>query len=451
MDQARSQFDKLPPQDLNAERGVLGSVLLFGDILDEVTPILTDEMFYLDAHRKIYGGVKRLRQRGLVIDPVTLADQLTKSNELDEVGGIPYLIQCLESVPHCAHAKYYAGIVRDKSINRRLIYSCTDVIAKAYDGNSETEELLLRAETSLQEILNDDRQESLTPISAAAIRAMDRLTSARPEGIDTGFTDLDSLVDGLKPGQLVVLAARPGVGKSAFAGNVTTNVSNAAPVFFASLEMTSDELIDRMAVSSLGISLGELRGWANGEQVDEVTTAVNQIGSLPIVINESPEQSVASITAQCRQMKRRSGLGLVIVDYLQLLTPSNSKDSREVQVSKIAWGLKGLAKSVGVPVIALAQLNREIDKRPDKTPRLSDLRESGGIEQAANVILFLDRPHVWEPSRSAHEAIIYVAKNRGGRTGRVDLLWEPRCATFRNQAKLGDDLDLENVQFGDEF
>lgn len=434
--------ERLPPQDLDAERGVLGSVLLFHEILADVVPVLRPEMFYLDQHRVMYEAMLELNADGTPIDPMLLADCLKKRGTLEEVGGEKYLIQVLESVPHCAHAKHYAELVRDRWLQRTVIYSCTEILREAYEASHDIESLMGSVQQKFDSLLNVHTTEGAVHISKYALRAMDRLASDKPPGIPFGFYDVDAFLDGLKPGQLIVIGARPGVGKSAFAGNSIIHVAQHSPVFFASLEMTGDELIDRMAASGLGISAGELKPWAMDERVGEVNASLQQLGSLPILINESPEQSVASIAAQCRVMKRQMGLGLVVVDYLQLLTPANTRDSREVQVSKIAWGLKGLAKTLEVPVVALAQLSRDIDKRPDKTPRLSDLRESGGIEQSANVVLFLDRPHVWDPARNPKEAIVTIAKNRGGRIGRADLEWDGKTATFRNQRPVGDDLDL---------
>jgi replicative DNA helicase len=288
---------------------------------------------------------------------------------------------------------------------------------------------------------NTDHVETMPQI---ALRSMDRLTAERLPGISLGFTELDEMLDGAKPAQLILLAARPGVGKSAMAGNIVSHVAKQGRgVFMSSIEMSNDELFDRLLCAKLGVSLKELRPMARCEHDGpKVNDARHELTQLPITCSDAAEQTVSSIGAAARLVKRKHGVELIVVDYLQLVTPSNRRDSRELQVATIAWGLKCLAKQLNVPVLALAQLNREIDKRPDKTPRMSDLRESGALEQHAAVVLFLDRPGLWDQNADPDKAVLHVAKNRGGPVGRVDLKWDGRSATFRGCDDLAGGNDL---------
>lgn len=424
---------KIPPSDLNAERAVLGSVLIDSRCLDGIVAIIRAEDFYLDAHQKIFAAVLALGQiNSSGIDALTVSAELTRRKQLEDVGGNEYLIQCLNGVPHAAHAAYYAGIVASKARLRSLIYTTSEILRESYEPHADAGELLQDGGDKILRLLEGQHGHDVETMREIALRSMDRLASEREQGIDLGFRDLDTMLYGAKPGQLILIAARPSVGKSALAGGIMFHVARSKPVFFASLEMTSDELFDRGLCSRLGISLSELRPHARDEQTSgNVDEARQALAALPITINDSTDQTVQSIAAQARILQRKQGLGMVIVDYLQLVTPANKRDPREQQVGQIAWGLKCMAKNLGVPVIALAQLNREIEKRPDKTPKLSDIRESGAIEQHSSVIVFLDRPAQWDPDKHEdHEAVLYVAKNRGGKTGKVDLAWTGRSATF---------------------
>lgn len=424
---------KVPPNDLNAERAVLGSVLIDSRCLDNIVAMIRAEDFYLDAHQKIFAAILSLGQvNSSGIDALTVSAELIRRNQLEDVGGNEYLILCLNGVPHAVHAAYYAGIVTQKARLRNLIYSTSEILRDSYEPHADAETLLAEGGDKILRLLEGQHGRDVETLRDVALRSMDRLASELEQGITLGFRDLDTLLYGAKPGQLILIAARPSVGKSALAGGMMFHVARSRPVFFASLEMTSDELFDRGLCSRLGISLSELRPYARDEQTSgNVNDARDALASLPITINDSTDQTVQSIAAQARIMQRKQGLGLIIVDYLQLVTPSNKRDPREQQVGQIAWGLKCMAKNLGVPVIALAQLNREIEKRPDKTPKLSDIRESGAIEQHSSVIVFLDRPGQWDPDKyEDYEAVLYVAKNRGGKTGKIDLSWTGRSATF---------------------
>ena len=429
----------VPPSDLVAERSVLCSVLIgYGDCLEIVTQILNDEDFYLAPHQILFCAMKLIADKGLPISPETLHDQLCKM-ETDRSGDewLQLMLQLMDTVPHDGHAAYHAGKVRHASIRRKAIYSAMDITRLASDVNTDTDDLLQLIDSQLSKLVESTAKKAGKTFKTIALNAMDRLTSPREEGIKLGYTDLDDMMLGAKPGQVTVIAGRPGSGKSAFVLNIVRKVARYQGVLFCSIEMPEDELLDRALVSDMKCSLAELRPLArNDDSREAVLEALAALSELPVTIDDSADQTLASIAQQARLARRTHGLGLIVVDYMQIIRSDRAKDSREQQVAAISWGLKRIAKQLNVPVIALAQLNRELEKRPDKTPRLSDLRESGAIEQNANVVLLIDRPGTWNDEHEETEAIVYVAKNRGGRTGKIDLYWDGPSATFREPESL---------------
>jgi replicative DNA helicase len=446
------EANHIPPSDLKSERGAIASVLIDCRCLDQIITEVAADDFYLAAHQTIWSSILKLGEAGASgIDVVTLSAELERVGRLDEVGGNGYLSQLFDGEPHSGHAVHYARIVAEKSRLRGLLYATTDIQKSVFLPHADANDILQAGADRIMKLLERQTGGNAETLAAVAMRSIDRLATLAEFGITLGFKELDSLLYGAKPGQLILIAARPSVGKSALAGGIMFHVARKHPVFFASLEMTSDELFDRGLCSRLEISLGELRPMARDKfssaAVDEARQALSV---LPITIDDATDQTVQSIAAQARIIQRRQGLGLIIVDYLQLVTPANKRDPREQQVGGIAWGLKCLAKNLGVPVIALAQLNREIEKRPDKSPKLSDIRESGAIEQHSSVIIFLDRPGQWDPDKhDEDEAVLYIAKNRGGKTGKIDLKWIGRSATFTDpDLAAGDGLDLPDVDFG---
>ncbi len=441
-------FNKLPPQDLNAERAVLGSVMLFGDCLDEVAGIIRADDFYLDAHHQIFVVMRWLGESGGKIDALTVSVELDRQNKLEEIGGNQYLKTVLESVPHAAHVAYYAGLVREKSLLRKAIYAAGEVLRNAYDSNAVASEVitgwageaygLLETQTSRAEHIN-----------TYGLQAMDCLGSPKPIGFSLGYDELYEMTNGAKPGEVTVLGALSGVGKSALACNFVRRVASEMGVLFCSIEMTGEELHDRMLASDLGVSISELRPMARNDfSRAAVADGINAFSGLNIVIDASEDQTIQSIAAQARLTHRKMPLGLIVVDYLQIVTPSDLREPRERQVAGISRGLSRLAKRMHVHVLALAQLNNEGSKRVDKKPRLSDLRESAAIVQNANVVLLLDQPAQWDPDKyEAHEAHLYVAKNRGGPKGRIDLRWDGRSVTFRDHV-VATPFDGTEVDFG---
>lgn len=442
----------LPPSDLEAERAVLCSVLVgFGATLDVAQGIIQAEDFYLEVHQQIFTAMKAVFEQGKPVSVETLHDELGRmKTDRDGDDWLRLLMQIMDAVPHEAHTAYHADKVRRMSVRRQVLYAAMEMTRTANEPHVEMDDLLQLVDSQLSKLVESSVKKSARTFKHIALTAMDRLTSPREEGIKLGYSELDDMLLGAKPGQVIILAARPGVGKSALAANICRYVARFQGVLFCSIEMPEDELLDRAIVSDLKVSLGELRPLARDDESRErVLEVLNTLSMLPVTIDDSADQTIASISQQARLARRNHGLGLIIVDYLQIIRTDKPKESREQQVSAISWGLKRLAKQMQVPVIALAQLNREIEKRPDKTPRLSDLRESGAIEQNANVVLLLDRPGNWDDGRADYEAIVYVAKNRGGKTGKIDLVWDGRSATFRNPEFAGgfdmNDIDMDST------
>jgi len=431
---------KLPPQNLDAERGVLGSILLMNEAIDDVAEFLTSKHFYNDAHTRIYAAILHLYDNGIRgIDVVTLGEELIRRSELEEVGGAPYLNRILESVPHAAHAKYYADIVRDKSIQRSLIYACTEVLSECYAANVDTEEILQSAEQRVFSIL--EQQEAGEKLDIGEIlletwnRINDRLGSdGALSGLPTGFDDLDAKTNGFQPSELIILAARPSMGKTALVCNWAQRIANGpGGVLIFSLEQSKLELAERFLSIAAKFDSHKLRaGDIQEDERQRLLEVTQELSRAPLFIDDQPGRTMAQISAISRRMKRMHDLSLIIIDYLQLIEPEDKRAPREQQIAQITRRLKYLSKEMHVPVIALAQLNRGVELREDKRPRLADLRESGAIEQDADLVMFLHRPDAYDPSDSPGTAEVIVAKHRSGPTGIVKLTWRKEFMRFED-------------------
>lgn len=438
---------KLPPQNLEAERGVLGSVLLVNEVFDEVADTLTAAHFYNDANQRIFKAIKDLYERSVRIDAVTLYEELKRTGELEHVGGDDYLVQVMESVPHAAHAKYYADIVRDRAIQRSLVYACNEVLTECFEGGKDTEDVLASAEQKIFSIL--EQQEMSTKINLQDIlidtfnNIQTRLAQeGEVSGLTTGFVDLDKQTNGLHKAEMIILAARPSMGKTALVCNIAENAAEAgAPTIIFSLEQAKTELAERLLCIRAKVNGHRMRGGELDEaELDQLMLASQQLSELPIFIDDAPARTMAQIGAICRRLKRRDGLGLIIIDYLQLVEPEDKSAPREQQIALISRRLKFLSKEIEAPVIALAQLNRGVELREDKRPRLADLRESGSIEQDADVVMFLHRPEAYDPEDRPGEADVIVAKNRSGPTGMVTLAWLAASMRFGDLARVPDEI-----------
>jgi replicative DNA helicase len=440
---------RLPPQDLEAERSVLGSVLLSNDAIDDVLQHIRAEHFYADPHRRMFAAIQEMFDNGVRgIDPVTLGHELERRGELADIGGAAYIAQVLEAVPHAAHAEYYAKIVHERWLQRTLIDACTDTLREAYHGQDDVDELVARAERRIFDI--SERQHNVDRFALKDILkdTFERIFSRMDQegslsGLHTGFSGLDEMTSGFQPSELLVLAARPSMGKTALVCNFALAVAGGGTgVLIFSLEQSSLELAERFLAIQAKVNGHKLR---QGE-LDEVEQysleqASLQLRELSLFIDDTAGRNVSQIAAVSRRLKRRSGnLGLVIIDYLQLIESEESNNrsiTREQQISTITRRLKFLAKDLQAPVIALAQLNRGVEQREDKRPRLADLRESGAIEQDADIVMFLHRPEAYDPEDRPGEADLIVAKNRNGPIGTVNLVW------LKEQLRFGDRSPLE--------
>lgn len=431
---------RLPPQNLAAERSVLGCILLENSAMDEVADVLRAEHFYSDIHQLIYATIVRMRESGKPIDVVSLGHELEERNQLAEIGGVPYILEILETVPHAAHVIHYGEIVRDKWIQRSLTNVCTEVLKECYEGSDETADILKRAEQGIFGIF--EQQEIASKISMDEImhETLDRINSRLGKegsisGLSTGFIDLDRQTNGFQPAELIIIAARPSMGKTAFICNISEWVASAGETstLIFSLEQSKLEIAERFLCIRAKLDGHRLRkGLLEADERHALLEASTELSRIPLFIDDFPGRTVAQIGAICRRLKRRNNLGLVIIDYLQLIEPEDKRANREQQIAQITRRLKGIAKENSLPLIALSQLNRGVELREDKRPRLADLRESGAIEQDADIVMFLHRPDAYNPEDRPGLAEIIVAKHRSGPTGIVNLQWRRESMRFDN-------------------
>ncbi len=443
---AAEYFDRQPPLDLQAEIGVLGSIVLLPDVLDDVVLIVRPDDFYDDAHRKLFAHMVTLHEANKKIDPTLLIDRLKTAGEYEAIGGSAYLSKIINAVPNAAHATYYAEIVRQKSTFRSLILASTEILRDAYDEAADAPQLLSQAEQKIFSILDDRGTNNVQPLKEVVMQAMDRLDARMAGthatgGCDYGFRELDGKTGGLHDGELVILAARPSMGKTAYAMNVAEHVAREqnTSVLFVSLEMSSLELADRLLCSVARVNGHRLRnGTVSQEDRLKLVDTASVLAKIPFFVDDSPSRTVTEIAAAARRIKRRlGGLGLIVVDYLQLIEPDNPKDPRQEQVAKIARRLKGLAREMKVPVMCLAQLNRQTEMGKENIPRLSHLRESGAIEQDADVVLFVHREEYYhrgeDQKQFAGQAQLIIAKQRNGPVGEVEMEWLRDFTRFQDR------------------
>jgi replicative DNA helicase len=441
-------LDRLPPQNLEAERGVLGSVLLDPNLCDDVVMILRAEDFYADANRKLFGHIVEMHGEGNRVDTTLLVERLKGEGDFESIGGAAYLAEVINSVAVAAHAVHYAQIVRDKATLRSLIHASTEILRNAYDPTLEPKAMLGMAEEKIFAV-NDqrtsDRVASMHDVLMDAMQHIDhRLEHGGATGLPTGFTDLDSLTGGLHDSELTILAARPSMGKTALATNIADYVTceAGASALFVSLEMAQLELAQRMLCARGKIDGQKFRGgYLSGEDREELVKASSELSQARLYIDDTPSRTITEIAACARRLKRREDLGLIVIDYLQLIEPDNARDPRQEQVAKIARRLKGMARELAVPVLCLAQLNRQAETTKDNRPRLSHLRESGAIEQDADVVMFVHREEYFHTTEEAMDlelvgkADLIVAKQRNGPTKDLKLTWRKEYTKFEDQAQ----------------
>ena len=433
------------PVNIDAERAVLGSILLKPDVCDDISLIVRKDDFSDEAHQLLFRHLLELHDAGKRIDTTILLDVLRTAGDLDRVGGAAALADVIQSVPHAAHASHYAQIVRDKSLLGSLIDAGTDILRDAYDAADEPRQLLARAEERIFSILERRSSAEAKPIQAVLTDVMARMDARMKHehmigGVETGFTDLDSLCGGLHNSELIILAARPSMGKTAFAMNIAEHVALVVhqPVLFVSLEMASLELADRLLCSVAQVNGHRLRnGTISQEDRRRLVQKSTEIGSAPLYVDDTPGRTLTEIAAVARRLKRKHGLALIVIDYLQLIEPENPKDPRQEQVARIARRLKMMSRELDIPVLCLAQLNRQAEVSRDNRPRLNHLRESGAIEQDADVVMFVHREEYYQSTDEDRERVkgqaeIIIAKQRNGPIGDVKLLWQHDYTRFVN-------------------
>lgn len=434
--------EKIPPQNLAAEQSVIGSMLLDKNALLRVLEILHPDSFYRDAHRFIYEAILELFDRGEPVDLVTVTEQLRKSGKLDAIGGSVYVADLLNSVPTAANVEHYAKIVEEKAILRRLIEAGTQIVSEAFGEPDDVDQILDRAEKSIFDIALKRAREGFHKIDSVIKRVLDRIDALYGKkesitGISSGFPDLDQLTAGFQNADLIIVAARPAVGKTALALNVAQEVAikHKIPVAIFSLEMSKEQLAQRMLCSEAEVDAQRLKtaslsdtGWK------KLTRALGRLSEAPLYIDDSATITATEIRAKARRLKIEKGLGLVVVDYLQLMRGRARFENRVQEISDIARSLKTLARELDVPVMALSQLSRAVEQRPDRIPRLSDLRDSGEIEQTADVVIFIHREDYYNPqSERGNIAEIIVAKQRNGPVGKVELVFRKEIAKFSSK------------------
>ena len=432
---------RLPPQDLVAEASVLGAMMLSKDAIADVIEFLKGEDFYRPAHQSIYAAIQRLFVRADPADAITVAADLQRNGELNRAGGATYLHDLVQSVPTAANASYYGRIVSEKATLRRLVDAGTRITSMGYTGDGEVDDIVDRAQAEVFTVAHRRTSEDYQPLSALLNEAYGELeklsqTGGMPSGVPTGITQLDELTRGLHPGQMVVIAARPGLGKSTLALDFARSASighNRTSVFF-SLEMSRSEIMMRLLSAGTEVTLTRMRsGQLNDKDWDKLAKYMQNISEAPMFIDDSPNLTMMEIRAKARRLKQQYGLDLVVIDYLQLMTSGKRVESRQVEVSEFSRQMKLLAKELEVPVVALSQLNRGPEQRTDKKPMLSDLRESGSIEQDADVVILLHRDdHYDKESPRAGEADLVVAKHRNGPTQTIPVAFQGHYSRFTN-------------------
>lgn len=436
---------KLPPQNIEAEQSILGGILLDNHAINSVLEILDTADFYSDAHKKIFSAIIEQSERSEPSDLITLSNLLRDRKQIDNIGGVAYLASLVDNVPSAAHVAYYCKIVKEKSILRRLIGASTEILTKSYESSSNVNDVLDDAENAIFQISENKIKPSFFPLKDLikdSFKSIEQLYEKKAliTGVPTGYDDLDQLTSGLQKSDLIIIAGRPSMGKTALAINIAQNASikTGIPVAIYSLEMSREQLTLRMLASEARVDSQRLRkGFLGETDWPKLTTAAGTLSDAAIFIDDTPAISVLEMKAKARRLKAEKGLGLIVLDYLQLMRGRDASMPREQEISEISRSLKSLAKELNVPVVALSQLNRQVEARTDKRPQMADLRESGAIEQDADVILFIYRDEVYNKSEDSPEkglAEIIIGKQRNGPTGKVKLSFLKDYTRFENLA-----------------
>ena len=423
---------RIPPHSVEAEQSVLGSILLDKEAMISVSETLVPEDFYKEAHKVIYESMLKLYNSQSEIDLITLTDELRDQGYLDDIGGIAYITSLSTVVPTTSNIKYYVNIVKEKSISRQLISAANDIINLGYDGSAKVEYVLENAEKKIFDISQERATNDFQPINQVISEALFMLEKLYEEkndvtGLTTGFRDLNKKINGLQRSDLLLIAARPAMGKTAFALNLVQNAAlkGDASVAVFSLEMSKEQLVQRMIASQSTVELKKIKtGTLADNDWPRITDGMAILSGAKIHIDDTPGIKISELRSKCRKLKIEKGLDLVLIDYLQLMEGEGQNESRQQEIAKISRSLKILAKELDCPVVALSQLSRAPEQRADHRPMLSDLRESGSIEQDADIVMFLYRDEYYNPdTEKKNIGEVIVAKNRHGETGTVELVW----------------------------
>lgn len=441
----QSSIYKTPPNDIDAEKSVLGAVLIDSSAINNVAEILRQEHFYKKEHSLIFQSMLELFEKRNPIDVVTLKDHLTKKGILKEIGGGEYLAELLNSVPTSAYSEHYANIVKSSYVKRKLIEVASRSVETAFENTGEIQELIDNIESSIFALASEYQHRDFIPMKEILVESFEKLeeflkTGKTNRGIPTGFSALDNKLAGLHKSNLVILAARPGVGKTTFALNIALHAAlkEKKPVGFFSLEMSKEELVDRLLVGHADIDAWRLKtGKLSDEDTKKLVSAMGELSEAQIYIDDTPGLSILEMRTKARKLKAEKGLDLLVVDYLQLANGGKRFESRVQEVSYISQGLKNLARELQIPVLSLSQLSRAVEQRGDKKPQLADLRESGAIEQDADVVMFIYAEEDTDDLLDASQRMVKVsvAKHRAGATGEIDLLFRGDRVRFYSVEK----------------
>jgi replicative DNA helicase len=435
--------DRTPPQDVAAEQSILGAMLLSKDAIADVVETVRESDFYRPAHQAIFASILDLYGRGEPADAVTVAADLSRTGDLTRIGGAPYLHTLVSMVPTAANAGYYGRIVREQSILRRLVEAGTRIVHMGYTGTGNVDDMVDRAQAEVYDVTDRRTSEDYLPLSAImgdALNEIEAISNHGGElvGVPTGFADLDALTNGLHGGQMIIVAARPALGKSTLGLDLcrSASIKHGLPSVIFSLEMSRNEIVMRLLSAEAQVPLHHMRsGNMSDGDWSKLANKMGVVSEAPLFIDDSPNMTLMEIRAKCRRLKQRHGLRLVVVDYLQLMTSGKRVESRQQEVSDFSRSLKLLAKELDVPVIAISQLNRGPEQRTDKRPMLSDLRESGSLEQDADMVLLLHREDFYErESPRAGEADFIVAKHRNGPTATIPVAFQGHYSRFVDMA-----------------
>lgn len=431
---------KVPPQNLDAEMSLLGAVLIDEETLADISEFVKPHDFYDKRHGLIYDAMIRLYEKHKPVDLLTLTDELKKKNDIETIGGSAYLTELTNYVPTAAHAGAYAELVSQKAIRRRLIKASAEISEISYDEEQSTEELLQKAEAELFSVSDQSLKQDLVAIETILTDSFDRMEELHRNkgalrGVRTGYRDLDNMTAGLQRSDLIILAARPAMGKTTLVTNLAYNVATIAkqPVLFFSLEMSKEQLVDRMLADASGVDAWNIRtGNLSDDDFSKLSDAMGEMAEAPIFIDDTPGVTTLEMRTKARRIAHEQPLGLIIIDYLQLMQGSGRSDGNRVQeVSEISRGLKLVARELNVPVIALSQLSRSVETRSPQIPQLSDLRESGSIEQDADIVMFIYREAYYNPETERENITdLIIAKHRNGPTGKVELFFHPERLRF---------------------